>query len=85
MSEDKSTSSDPDQQKPKSSLERTAQIEETLSFQQRHLEEFQEVVMRQQAELDLLRRDVERLKGEVHRLGEETGSDLPADEKPPHY
>lgn len=73
------------EQKPEDSQQRTAQLEETLSFQQRTLDEFHEVVLRQQAELDKLRRDVDRLQGEVQRLGEVAGDDLPADEKPPHY
>lgn len=67
------------------SANRSADFEQTLTFQQKLLDELNEVVLRQQSELEQLRRDVLRLKGEVQRAVEMAGSDLPPDEKPPHY
>ena len=54
-------------------------------FQQKLLDELNEVVLRQQAELDRLRGEVNRLREEVQRAVEIANSDLPPDEKPPHY
>jgi uncharacterized coiled-coil protein SlyX len=59
-------------------------LEEKLSFQQRQLDELNGVILKQQVELDLQRRELTRLvevmQGVVNRVGE----DLPH-EKPPHY
>lgn len=60
-------------------------FEATLTFQQRALDELNEVVLRQQDELEQLRREVRHLRGEVERAIDLTGADLPPDEKPPHY
>ena len=60
-------------------------FEATLMFQQKLLDELNEVVLRQQAELDRLRGEVSRLREEVQRAVEIAGSELPPDEKPPHY
>ena len=65
--------------------ERAARFEQALSFQQRMLEELHEVLLRQQSEIDALRREQTRLQTEMQRLAERTESDLPLDEKPPHY
>ena len=59
-------------------------LEERLSFQQRMLEELNEVVLRQERRLEQLSRDLARCVGAVDRLAASAGDDLPH-EKPPHY
>lgn len=59
-------------------------LEEKVMFQQRALDELNEVVLRQQGELAQLRREVESLRGLAEQALEQTGEDLPH-EKPPHY
>ncbi len=61
------------------------ELEEKLMFQQRALEELNGVVLRQQADLDRLDRELQNLRTLVQAWGEHgTGEDLPH-EKPPHY
>ncbi len=59
-------------------------LQETLSFQQRQLDQFNSVVLEQQAEIDRLRREVQTLTDVVRGSFERLGEDLPH-EKPPHY
>ncbi len=64
---------------------RFVQLEEKILFQQRALEELNEVVLTQQTELDSLRGEVKSLRAMIKQLMEDgTGEDLPH-EKPPHY
>lgn len=59
-------------------------LQETLTFQQRQLDQFNAVVLEQQAEIDRLRREVNTLTEAVRGSLESGGEDLPH-EKPPHY
>ncbi len=59
-------------------------LQEKLTFQQRQLDELNEVVLEQQAELERQRREIERLAQVARGLLDRTGEDLPH-EKPPHY
>lgn len=59
-------------------------LQEALSFQQRQLDQFNAVVLQQQAEINRLRREVNTLTGLVRGALERGGEDLPH-EKPPHY
>jgi SlyX protein len=59
-------------------------LEEKLTFQQRQLDQFNDVVLEQQAEINRLRREVNTLSEVVRGALEHDGEDLPH-EKPPHY
>ena len=59
-------------------------LEEKLTFQQRQLDQFNAVVLEQQAEINRLRREVNTLTEVVRGSLELGGHDLPH-EKPPHY
>ncbi|MCH2113380.1 MAG: SlyX family protein [Pirellulales bacterium] len=61
------------------------ELEEKLSFQQRALEELNQVVLAQQVELDRLRNEMASYRKLIEGLqGDRLGEDLPH-EKPPHY
>ncbi len=65
--------------------QRLDDLEENLTFQQRALDQMNEVILQQQNELTKLRRELTRYRTEVDRLAESgSGDDLPH-EKPPHY
>ncbi|QEG33466.1 SlyX family protein [Bythopirellula goksoeyrii] len=59
-------------------------LEERLTFQQRQLDELNEVILLQQAELERQRRELTKLANLAQGLLDRTGEDLPH-EKPPHY
>ena len=60
-------------------------LEERLTFQERLVEELNEIVLRQQGELDTLRGEVAAQRAAFDRLSRRgSGDDLPY-EKPPHY
>lgn len=66
-------------------VERVLKLEEKTTFQQRTLDELNEVVLRQQVELDRQRREIESLRTLTKRAIELAGGeDLPYG-KPPHY
>ena len=61
------------------------ELEEKIAFQQRALEQLNEVVLAQQAQLDSQRRELASFRKLMGELAERTpGEDLPH-EKPPHY
>ncbi|MBD14123.1 MAG: hypothetical protein CMJ72_03035 [Planctomycetaceae bacterium] len=61
------------------------ELEEKLSFQQRTLEELNEVVLAQQTEIERLGRELSNYRKLTEELLERNpGEDLPH-EKPPHY
>lgn len=60
-------------------------LEEKIMFQQRGLEELNEVILRQQGELDQLRREVQSLRSLSERVVEQAGGEDLPHEKPPHY
>jgi SlyX protein len=64
--------------------QRLIALEEKLSYQQRQLEELNQVIVEQQREINLLRREVNALSNTVKGLMENGGENLPH-EKPPHY
>ena len=66
-------------------VERGLKLEEKIMFQQRTLDELNEVVLRQQGELDRLRCEVESLRTLAKRAIELAGGDDLPHEKPPHY
>jgi uncharacterized coiled-coil protein SlyX len=74
----------PDNVPSDESRQRLALLEEKLTYQQRQLEELNAVVISQQEELGLLRREVARLGGAVQNLTAAGTEDLPH-ERPPHY
>ena len=79
-----SASSQPDPA-ARDSSERMLELEEKLMFSQRALEELNEVVLRQQSELDQLRGEIKALRTNVDRaIDLADGENLP-EEKPPHY
>lgn len=60
-------------------------LEQKLTFQQRSFDELNSVVLEQQSELELLRREMKSLRQLLHGFsGGGLGEDLPH-EKPPHY
>jgi uncharacterized coiled-coil protein SlyX len=52
-------------------------LEEQLAFQQRHLDQLNDVVRGQQTSLDRLQRELSQLHGLLQRVVERTGDDLP--------
>jgi SlyX protein len=64
---------------------RVLDLEERIMFQQRGLDELNEVVLRQQVELDRLRREVGSLRTLSERALEQGGGEDLPHEKPPHY
>ncbi len=67
------------------SAERMLELEEKLMFSQRALDELNEVVLRQQSEVDRLCREVQSLRTSVERAIALAGGENLPDEKPPHY
>ena len=59
-------------------------LEEKITFQQRQLDELNDVVLQQQAELERQRRELAKLANVAQGLLDRSGEDLPH-EKPPHY
>lgn len=59
-------------------------LQEALSFQQRQLDQFNTIVLEQQAEINRLQREVNTLTTVVRGALERGAEDLPH-EKPPHY
>ena len=64
---------------------RVTEFEERLTFQQRTLDDLNEVVLRQQEELEQLRGELKDLRSEVQRAIDLSNADPLPDEKPPHY
>jgi SlyX protein len=64
--------------------DRVIRLEERLSYQQRQLEELNQVIVQQQSEILQLRCDVSVLNNTVRGLLEDRGENLPH-ERPPHY
>jgi len=60
-------------------------LEEKIMFQQRALDELNEVVLRQQGELDRLHREFQSLRALTERAMEQGGGEDLPHEKPPHY
>jgi SlyX protein len=67
------------------STARVLDLEEKVMFQQRGLDELNEVVLRQQVELDRLRLEVQSLRTLSERALEQGGGEDLPHEKPPHY
>ncbi|MDQ8185925.1 SlyX family protein [Pelagicoccus sp. SDUM812002] len=57
------------------------QIKQT--FLERHIEEQDRVIYAMQSELEKIRKEIESLKQRAESTSD--GSDMPANEKPPHY
>ena len=71
--------------KPTEASPQVVALEEKLMFQQRALEDLNEVVLSQQAELGRLRQEIKSLRALLEGLMERgVGDDIPH-EKPPHY
>jgi uncharacterized coiled-coil protein SlyX len=65
--------------------ERLHAMEERLTFQQRVIDELNEVVLHHEHRLEQLSREVARFAASLQRLADSSpGEDLPH-EKPPHY
>ena len=66
---------------------RLANVESTLAFQEKTIEELSDVICRQQTEIDLLKAQVKDVLERMEHNEEESlsGDDFPAVEKPPHY
>lgn len=66
---------------------RLTDLEVKASFTDDTLEQLNAVVIRQQAQIDLLVREVQRLRAEGRRADDGTGPapGAPVDDRPPHY
>ena len=64
---------------------RLEMIEEKLLYLERTVAELNDVVLRQQREIDTALARGERLVARLEALGEPSGADATAFEKPPHY
>ena len=65
--------------------DRLTNVELLLTHLQHDFEQLSQVVFRQQAELDALRKELTRLDSRVVTLSEGSETRDPLDEKPPHY
>jgi SlyX protein len=63
--------------------DRMAELEVRVAFQDKTIQELNEVVTRQQREIDRLAREVEALKGQVRTLAPVASRD--EETPPPHY
>ncbi|MDH5376905.1 MAG: SlyX family protein [Gammaproteobacteria bacterium] len=57
-------------------------LEIRLTYQESTIEELNQVILRQQTEIDRLARELERLKTHIENSHSQT---TPTDERPPHY
>lgn len=65
---------------------RLTDLEVKASFTEDTLDALNQVIVRQQSQIDLLVREIQRLREERRRGDGPPGADaLPADERPPHY
>lgn len=60
-------------------------LQTRLAFQEESLEMINLTVVRQQSEIDMMQREIIRLKEMIDDLREADGSEANADEVPPHY
>jgi SlyX protein len=74
---------DPERPRDEALEQRIQALEERLAYQQRLLEELNEVVLEQRGELDRLSRQAVASRATIEQLLAQ-GEDLPH-EKPPHY
>jgi uncharacterized coiled-coil protein SlyX len=65
--------------------ERTAELETRLAFQERTLQELNEVVVRQQGEIDRLIRELETLKTQMRSMAPYPVAGRDEETPPPHY
>ena len=65
--------------------ERLAELETRIAFQERTIQELNEVVTRQQDEIDRLAREVERLKVQLLTLAPSLVESRDEETPPPHY
>jgi len=64
--------------------DRLLAVEERLTFQQRTVEELNEVVLRHERRIEELTRELAGYAATLEGLSRQVGEDLPH-EKPPHY
>lgn len=64
-----------------------SKIEETLAHQQQEIQDLNEMVTRQWDEIDMLKKQFLRLKNKIDGIESDNhgGSQIPANQKPPHY
>ena len=60
-------------------------LQTRLAFQEDSLETINLIVVRQQSEIDILQREIFRLKEMIDELRESGGNEENTDEVPPHY
>lgn len=66
-------------------LDRLAELEIKISYQEHTIAELNEVVTRQQSDLDRLRKDVAGLKAQFQALGPSNLASEAEETPPPHY
>jgi SlyX protein len=65
--------------------DRLIELETKIAYQEETLRVLNEVVTRQQNEIDALQRACRQLAERVERVGQDTFKGTAADEVPPHY
>jgi SlyX protein len=65
--------------------ERVIELESAVAHLQHELDQINEVVLRQQAEVHALTNTLRRLEGRLALLSQEPEERLPSEERPPHY
>ena len=60
-------------------------IETKLSYQESLLDQLNSIIIKQQAELDMLKRSLKNLQERISVLNEISSETINADEHPPHY
>jgi SlyX protein len=65
--------------------ERFIEIETKVAYQEHSISELNDVIYRQQQQIDQLERICNALTDSMHDMAESAGSDKSAHERPPHY
>jgi len=65
--------------------ETVIELQTRLAFQEDSLEAVNLTVVRQQAEIDVMKKEIARLKNRVENIRESQGTEDGAVELPPHY
>ena len=65
--------------------DRLIDIETKLSYQESLLDQLNSIIIKQQAELDMLKRSLKNLQERISVLNEISSETINVDERPPHY
>jgi len=64
---------------------RITELETKVAYQEHTIQELNDVIYKQQQQIDKVEIMCQHLMGRIQALSESTGAEQPANEKPPHY